>query len=390
MQLIANGTQGPTTVPAKQTAVGTPGYAYGGPPGSTPATDLDPDVFNTVLAEMASLAGATGNALDPTNNAQARGAVKTLAGSNATGISTAGTTTLTASQAGLIEVNATAGNITINLPAPNSTGTVFRFEFLRVDSTANTVGVQTPSGSIINEPSSTTAIALPGSSLTKLICDASNYIQDGPYAQQSALSGYAALNGSSAQVFSVANAVTGTEAVPLAQVVSPARIAQYGSNGTFTVPAGVTEVLVSGCGGGAGGNSGYSGGAGQPVIKQGIAVTPGHVLSITIGAGGVGGNATATGGGNTVLTDSTTSTVLLTLAGATGGSGYSNGYPGGGNLSSGSTQPGASGPYGAGGGSGGTAAGTAGLPAYGYGAGGGQGQSAAGGNGAPGFLSLEF
>lgn len=70
MMLIQNGTQGPTTPPTKQAAVGTPGYAYGGPPGSTDVTRWDPDVANTLLAESAGLVTAAGMSLDPSNNNQ--------------------------------------------------------------------------------------------------------------------------------------------------------------------------------------------------------------------------------------------------------------------------------------------------------------------------------
>ncbi len=262
MQLISNGTQGPTTPPAKQTPVGTPGYGYGGPPGSTPATDVDPDIFNTVLGELVGIATATGNVLDPTNNAQAIGAIKTLAGANATGVSVAGTTTLTASQAGIIEVNATAGNIQIDLPAPNVTGTVFRFEFRRGDDTANTVTVQTPSGLIVNANSSAASITLPGFSFTRLICDGSSYVQDGPYPPSIGLNSQA-----------------------------------FTASGTFTVPAGVTAVEVEVWGGGSGSAAGYSasslasgGGGGGGYARSIISgLTGGGTVAVTVGAGGAPG-----------------------------------------------------------------------------------------------------
>ena len=323
------------------------------------------------------------------------------------GITTAGTTTLTRMQAGIVEVNATAGNIVIELPAPASDGIVYRYEFLRLDASANTVTVATPAGSIVDEPSSSPSILLPASSLMRLICDSYSYIQDGPYVGPAALSsqlsgyvttaalsadlaGYAALSGSIGEVFNVATATAGTQAVPLSQAVTPARWLSASVNTTWTVPAGITTVLVSGCGGGAGGNPSYSGGAGQFAINALVAVTPGHVLGLSIGSAGVGGTPGATGGGNTVLTDNTAGTTLLTLTGATAGTGPSSGSPSGGGYSAGSTQPGASGPFGGGGPAGGTNSGTVGGAAAGFGAGGGQGQTAAGGNGAPGFLLLRF
>lgn len=58
------------------------------------------------------------------------------------------------------------------------------------------------------------------------------------------------------------------------------------TSGTYTVPAGVTTVYVSGCGGGAGGGHFYGGGGGASVIRKAISVTPGASISVTIGSGG--------------------------------------------------------------------------------------------------------
>lgn len=78
MQLIANGTQGPATIPTKATPVGTPGYANSGEPGTFTASDADPDVWNTVLAELANVVLAAGLLLDPNNNAQVLAALQLL------------------------------------------------------------------------------------------------------------------------------------------------------------------------------------------------------------------------------------------------------------------------------------------------------------------------
>ena len=73
--------------------------------------------------------------------------------------------------------------------------------------------------------------------------------------------------------------------------------AKFTANGSFTVPAGVTQIWLSGCAGGGGGGSGSggtnsargsgggSGGAGQNIQKELYAVNPGQVIPITIGAG---------------------------------------------------------------------------------------------------------
>ncbi len=225
----------------------------------------------------------------------------------------------------------------------------------------------------------------------------------------------------------------------LSQIFIGNRKAVFTANGAFTVPDFVTTIWVSGCAGGGGGGSsgggtstaggggGAGGGAGEPALKTPISVTPGHTLSITIGAAGAGGAAppsdtagnNGTSGGNTVLEDSTAATTLLTLTGGSGGNGGggagaqggaspSSGYPGGGagrdSIYSADGGTGGSGPFGGGGGLGrgaaGYNAGFAGNSGYGYGAGGGGGggtyaasaatAGASGGNGAPGFLVIEW
>ncbi|MGE7959084.1 hypothetical protein ACQKQA_21315 [Pseudomonas sp. NPDC089530] len=207
-------------------------------------------------------------------------------------------------------------------------------------------------------------------------------------------------------------------------------IQRFTANGSFTVPEGVTRIWLSGCAGGGGGggcpggssgtsSGGGGGGAGQPVIRFPVTVTPGQVIPVVIGAAGVGasGAVLATGGGNTLVGSGGS---LLSLSGGSGGSSGVNlagfvpgaqggpGFPAGGdatdvasNTVAGIGGPGASGPYGAGGGiaRSGTTSGLAGKPAYGYGAGGsgaggyyiaGTGLAQPGGNGTPGFVLIEW
>jgi Glycine rich protein len=79
---------------------------------------------------------------------------------------------------------------------------------------------------------------------------------------------------------------------PVGPYTSCARITNSGADQTFTVPAGVTsiEVRVWGAAGG-GGNSGYytgqSGGGAGGYATGKIAVTPGQILTIVSGSGGV-------------------------------------------------------------------------------------------------------
>ena len=233
----------------------------------------------------------------------------------------------------------------------------------------------------------------------------------------------------------VAPATQNNAAVNLGQLFIGNRKAVFTANGTYTVPAGVTTLWVSGCAGGGGGGSagtstttaggggGGGGGAGQSVLRTAIAVAAGDSLSITVGAGSAGGAAppatsgtngnNGAAGGNTVLTNTTAATTLLTLtgggAGAGGGGGTGGGgYPNGGDGGDGSYMSyggqGASNPFGGGGcsprGAVGTNTGYAGMNAAGNGAGGSGGAGTyaasavvaglAGGNGSAGLLIIEW
>jgi len=98
---------------------------------------------------------------------------------------------------------------------------------------------------------------------------------------------------------------------------------------TFTVPRGVTAVNVSTIGGGGGGGgavfSGDGHGAGNGgsggYILQTIAVTPGEILTITVGAGGIHGTSSGTGGTGGTSTVSRGTTTLFSATGGAGGKG---------------------------------------------------------------------
>ena len=92
---------------------------------------------------------------------------------------------------------------------------------------------------------------------------------------------------------------------PAAPVGNPHGISVFTSNGTFTVPAGVTSIKVSVVGGGGGSGGGWSapdqywgsgGGGGAASAISYITTTPGTTYSVTIGAGGLG-NASGINGG---------------------------------------------------------------------------------------------
>ena len=233
----------------------------------------------------------------------------------------------------------------------------------------------------------------------------------------------------SAETLAATSQVLAVDPSGLAAALAGARQQKFTVNGSFTVPAGVTTILVSGCAGGGGGGAssagssqtgsgGAGGGAGQSIIGNSYSVTPGQVIAITIGAGGAGGavsQANGTSGGNTVVGS------LVTLLGGPYGFGGGNlvgtstgaapsavGYPSGGYSTdsvngqvNGSSGEGGSSPFGGGG----TriryasAVGINGHSAVGFGAGGGGGggyytagvgSAGTGGAGAPGFIKIEW
>jgi hypothetical protein len=184
---------------------------------------------------------------------------------------------------------------------------------------------------------------------------------------------------------------------------------------SWTVPAGITQVCVICIGGGSGGYSTTSGGGGQLRYINGTSVTPGSLVSVTVGVGGshfypatsdaggassFGAVITATGGGGSSWNLASTGGVGGILGGnggvgATGGTGGSGGGGAGGYSGDGgvgglgsTTTPGngSSGTGGAGGGGSGATyryiSGMVGVPA---GGGGGTGLYGIGANGTGGM-----
>ena len=207
----------------------------------------------------------------------------------------------------------------------------------------------------------------------------------------------------------------GVDFVLLDPMPNPRGSQAFLASGNFTVPAGVTTVFLTGCGGGGGGGAyvntttGASGGGGAAAcLKRAVAVTPGQVVAVTIGAFGNGSqvqNTAGTAGGTSSFG------ALLSLGG--GGAGAPATAGGGGGTISGGTGVGIVGQAGeqynpiltttakggVGGGSmfgqGGQGGGqgtsnVSGGNASGYGAGGGGGATGGGGYGSPGFLIVEW
>jgi phage-related tail fiber protein len=139
---------------------------------------------------------------------------------------------------------------------------------------------------------------------------------------------------SSGGALQVPAAAKAGHAVNLGQLALLKGIQRFTSSGNFIVPAGVYVIWASGCAAGGGGGStlatnsvsyltgGGGGGAGQSVRRFPIAVTPGQVIPVTIGAPGIGGTPAAnnaTDGGATQL--GTAGALLNLLGGSRGGIG---------------------------------------------------------------------
>ena len=82
-------------------------------------------------------------------------------------------------------------------------------------------------------------------------------------------------------------------------------IASYTQNGTWTIPAGVTKIMIEAWGGGGGGAAGGGGGGGAYIRTQGTTVSSPGSITINIGTGGAGAAteaATAGDGTQTTVT----------------------------------------------------------------------------------------
>lgn len=146
MQRVDTSTAAPT-LPA-QGAPGTPGYfTQGDPAAPVPATVPGQDWFNAVQEELIALILAAGLTPDKPTLTQVRDAVRILAGVRTT--TAAADNTLSAASAGLVRIDASAGPVTLTLPAASDrAGSVFRF--VRIDASANTVTVQAAPGDAID------------------------------------------------------------------------------------------------------------------------------------------------------------------------------------------------------------------------------------------------
>lgn len=192
------------------------------------------------------------------------------------------TGTITPQQAGLVQVSAASGNVTLTLPAASAAGgAAMAFTFARTDTSGNSVTVNRAGSDTIEGLAS---IAIPTGGRIGLVSD-------------------------------------GVSAWRIASRVGGGNMQVFTSSDTFTVPAGVTRIKcrVWGAGGGGGGtNSGgfnavARGGGGGGYAEGWYSVVPGQSIFVTVGAGGSPGNASPSDGGDGATTS------VGSLISATGG-----------------------------------------------------------------------
>lgn len=385
-----------SATPPAAGAVGTEGFpTAGSPPGVPPAT-VDPYWHYALCEEIRNVALAGGLTPSKTALNQQLQAMKRLFGGNRTPLAVS--QTLNADNAGLVVVNAATGPITVTLPlAASAGGAPLEFIFIRTDTSGNTVTV-VDAGSDDDLPGAATSQTVPVGGMLWLEGDGVS-VWDIIYASAGFLK-------SANNLSDIANPGGALSNLGGAKAGISNREALFTANGSWTCPAGITQIYVDAAAGGGGGgygpgasNGGGGGGGGDAVISAPYTVTPGTAYIVTIGAGGTGGisGTAATAGGNTSLGS------LFTLVG--GGLGVQSGAggaAGGVNGSAGLTGRAASinttqSIGGTGGGSlwgaGGGAAVLIGNGQIASGFGGGGGGSAGtglGGSGSPGFIRIRY
>ena len=115
--------------------------------------------------------------------------------------------------------------------------------------------------------------------------------------------------------------------------LSPHGFQAFTGNGTFTVPAGVTNirrVIVVNAGAGGGYNAGGAGGGGAVAVFENIATSPGNTFPVVIGTGGTAGTSGTPQGGSGGLSTFGGNGQTAPAVGGLGGSGTTGGNGGGG------------------------------------------------------------
>jgi hypothetical protein len=285
--------------------------------GTTPLAGTFTDLrFNGTL----SAAGSTGTAgfVMTSNGASA----PTWQALPATGITITDDTTTNATRY-LAFTSATSGSITgqnvasTKLQFNPSTGVLTSTGFSGSGSSLTGIVTSNAAGTGISVSGSTGAVTITNSGVTSIVAGTGISISGGTGAV-TVTNTASSLPGSQGQAFT--------------------------SNGTFTIPSGITALKITVVGGGGGGNGGWGlsqdpdiggggGGGGGTAISYLTGLTPGGTLAVTIGAGGAakgsyGGSGAGNAGGNSTVASGTQSITTITGGGGAGALQTSSPRPG--------------------------------------------------------------
>lgn len=134
---LANASATPPAAPAAPSS----GYPQSGVPGVSEATVPGPYWFYKLGEELRTVISASGQTPDDTSLAQLLAGIKSLAGSNIRTVPAVDSpATLSVADAGTVIIDASAGNVVINLP-PASALKGSRYDFIRLDTSANSVTI---------------------------------------------------------------------------------------------------------------------------------------------------------------------------------------------------------------------------------------------------------
>ncbi len=143
---------------------GTPGYfTPGDTGGGVAATVVTADFMNSVQEELIAILAAASVNADKTKRNQVVTSLKTLFGGNAAFINTPGNFAAAASNAGIILIDATDGDITFTLPAASAAnGAPLVFRIVRVDSSANACTIAAAAANTIDDALTTVTLTRMG------------------------------------------------------------------------------------------------------------------------------------------------------------------------------------------------------------------------------------
>jgi hypothetical protein len=272
-------------------------------------TDLNASWFNEVQEEILSVIEGAGIVADGAQLNQLYQAMSRLAGYAIKTVTHAMSPyVVTADDAGLLLLDASAGDVAVTMPA--AAGVKGRpFALRRVDSTANAVTIAAAGADTLDGAASA------------------------PLCKKGAWVHYRSNGVATFQAYGASTAVE-----------------VFQANASFTVPAGVSRIWITGVGGGGGGGGaagsvvspagnaggGGGGGSGTYTARSVFSVTPGQVLLVVIGAAGGAGAGGVTSVAGTNGSDGGASSVtvsggatLITLAGGAHGVGGGNTGAGG-------------------------------------------------------------